>query len=433
MPHHGGYRSDKNMDRMEWMAEKVTEMGVDRIVPLLCRYSERKVLKTERLRKILVAAMKQSLKATLPQLDDLTPFDDFMKALPDGQRFIAYCDPAIPRRDFVKECLPKSDVTILVGPEGDFSQPEIRAALDAGFIPVSLGDSRLRTETAGVFACAAIHTINQLKNDRTTQKLCLRQLLPARRPLRDRGRTDGYGHRRTNSGNHPSAGHPLRVQRKLPKGEPLADRLVYGHRRHKGARSAEKVGQTYNIPVVTDIHAAEEAAMAAEYVDVLQIPAFLCRQTDLLVAAARTGKTVNIKKGQFLSPEAMEFAVQKVKDAGNNDVAITERGTTFGYQDLIVDYRGIPTMRRFAPVILDVTHSLQQPNQTCGVTGGLPHLIETMARCGIAAGVDGLFMETHQNPAVAKSDGANMLPLDRMEGLLERLSALRMAVNEINR
>lgn len=153
----------KNMDRMEWMAEKVTEMGVDRIVPLLCRYSERKVLKTERLRKILVAAMKQSLKATLPQLDDLTPFDDFMKALPDGQRFIAYCDPAIPRRDFVKECLPESDVTILVGPEGDFSQPEIREALDAGFIPVSLGDSRLRTETAGVFACAAIHTINQLK------------------------------------------------------------------------------------------------------------------------------------------------------------------------------------------------------------------------------------------------------------------------------
>uniref|UniRef100_UPI0040264FC8 16S rRNA (uracil(1498)-N(3))-methyltransferase n=1 Tax=Candidatus Limisoma sp. TaxID=3076476 RepID=UPI0040264FC8 len=153
----------KNIDRMEWMAEKVTEMGVDRIVPLLCRYSERKVLKTERLRKILVAAMKQSLKATLPQFDDLTPFDDFMKALPDGQRFIAYCDPAIPRRDFVKECLPESDVTILVGPEGDFSQPEIHAALDAGFIPVSLGDSRLRTETAGVFACAAIHTINQLK------------------------------------------------------------------------------------------------------------------------------------------------------------------------------------------------------------------------------------------------------------------------------
>lgn len=154
----------KNMDRMEWMAEKVTEMGVDRIVPLLCRYSERKVLKTERLRKILVSAMKQSLKATLPQLDELTPIGDFLKNPPDGQRFIAYCDPAIPRRDFVRECRRGEDVTIMVGPEGDFSQPEIRAALAAGFIPVSLGDSRLRTETAGVFACAAVHTINQLKN-----------------------------------------------------------------------------------------------------------------------------------------------------------------------------------------------------------------------------------------------------------------------------
>lgn len=153
----------KNMDRMEWMAEKVTEMGVDRIVPLLCRYSERKVLKTERLRKILVSAMKQSLKATLPQLDELTPIGDFLKNLPDGQRFIAYCDPDIPRRDFVKECAAGSDVTIMVGPEGDFSKEEIRAALDAGFIPVSLGDSRLRTETAGTFACAAIHTLNQLK------------------------------------------------------------------------------------------------------------------------------------------------------------------------------------------------------------------------------------------------------------------------------
>lgn len=200
----------------------------------------------------------------------------------------------------------------------------------------------------------------------------------------------------------------------------------------KALEVLRKVGQTYGIPVVTDIHEAAEAAMAAEYVDVLQIPAFLCRQTDLLVAAAKTGKMVNIKKGQFLSAEAMEFAVQKVKDAGNNDVAITERGTTFGYQDLVVDYRGIPTMRRFAPVILDVTHSLQQPNQTSGVTGGLPHLIETMARCGIAAGVDGLFMETHPNPAVAKSDGANMLPLDRIDGLLERLSELRQTINKIN-
>lgn len=201
----------------------------------------------------------------------------------------------------------------------------------------------------------------------------------------------------------------------------------------KALEVLRKVRDTYGIPVVTDIHAAEEAAMAAEYVDVLQIPAFLCRQTDLLVAAAKTGKMVNIKKGQFLSPEAMAFAVQKVKDAGNNDVAITERGTTFGYQDLLVDYRGVPTMRQYAPVILDVTHSLQQPNQTSGVTGGLPHLIETMARCGIASGVDGLFMETHQNPAVAKSDGANMLPLDRIEGLLERLTALRLAVNEIDK
>lgn len=200
----------------------------------------------------------------------------------------------------------------------------------------------------------------------------------------------------------------------------------------KALEVLRKVGQTYGIPVVTDIHESAEAAMAAEYVDVLQIPAFLCRQTDLLVAAAKTGKMVNIKKGQFLSAEAMEFAVQKVKDAGNNDVAITERGTTFGYQDLVVDYRGIPTMRRFAPVILDVTHSLQQPNQTSGVTGGLPHLIETMARCGIAAGVDGLFMETHPNPAVAKSDGANMLPLDRIDGLLERLSELRQTINKIN-
>ncbi|MDD6778971.1 MAG: 3-deoxy-8-phosphooctulonate synthase [Bacteroidales bacterium] len=193
-----------------------------------------------------------------------------------------------------------------------------------------------------------------------------------------------------------------------------------------------KVRDTYGIPVVTDIHTAEEAAIAAQYVDVLQIPAFLCRQTDLLVAAARTGKMVNIKKGQFLSPEAMAFAVQKVRDAGNDDVAITERGTTFGYQDLVVDFRGIPEMQKNGcPVILDVTHSLQQPNQSKGVTGGLPHLIEPMARAAIAVGADGLFMETHQNPAVAKSDGANMLRLDLMEGLLERLSTLRMAVRSL--
>ena len=191
-----------------------------------------------------------------------------------------------------------------------------------------------------------------------------------------------------------------------------------------------KVRSTFNIPVVTDIHCVEDAAMAAEYVDILQIPAFLCRQTDLLVAAARTGKMVNIKKGQFLSPGAMQFAVQKVRDAGNDMVAVTERGTTFGYYDLVVDYRGIPQMKQFGcPVILDATHSLQQPNQEKGVTGGMPELIETIARAGIAAGVDGLFMETHQNPSVAKSDGANMLPLEKMESLLRRLTALRQAVN----
>ena len=193
-----------------------------------------------------------------------------------------------------------------------------------------------------------------------------------------------------------------------------------------------KVGETFKIPVVTDIHTPDEAAMAAQYVDVLQIPAFLCRQTDLLVAAARTGRMVNIKKGQFLSPEAMQFAVQKVRDAGNDDVAITERGTTFGYQDLIVDYRGLGIMRAFAPVILDITHSLQQPNQSRGVTGGLPHLIEPLARAAIAVGVDGLFLETHQNPLVAKSDGANMLRLDLLDGLLTRLTALRRAVSQID-
>ena len=192
----------------------------------------------------------------------------------------------------------------------------------------------------------------------------------------------------------------------------------------------KKVRETIGVPVVTDIHTADEARFAAEFVDMLQIPAFLCRQTDLLVAAAKTGKMVNIKKGQFLSPEAMRFAVQKVRDAGNPRVAITERGTTFGYQDLIVDYRGIPEMKKNGcPVILDVTHSLQQPNQTEGVTGGRPEMIETVALAGIAAGCDGIFIETHQNPAVAKSDGSNMLRLDLLPGLLERLTTLRMAVN----
>ena len=196
-------------------------------------------------------------------------------------------------------------------------------------------------------------------------------------------------------------------------------------------RILSKVRETFGIPVVTDIHTAEEAAMAAEFVDVLQIPAFLCRQTDLLVAAARTGLAVNIKKGQFLSPEAMRFALQKVRDAGNENVALTERGVTFGYQDLVVDYRGIPEMQKFgAPVIHDVTHSLQQPNQAAGVTGGRPDLIETIAKAGVAVGVDGLFMETHPEPSKAKSDGANMLPLDQMPMLLQRLSAIRIAIND---
>ena len=197
----------------------------------------------------------------------------------------------------------------------------------------------------------------------------------------------------------------------------------------KALKVLEKVRSTFGVPVVTDIHAAEEAGMAAEYVDVLQIPAFLCRQTDLLVAAARTGKIVNIKKGQFLSPAAMRFAADKVVEAGNPQVMLTERGVTFGYHDLIVDYRGIPEMQAFGhPVILDVTHSLQQPNQASGVTGGMPQLIETIAKAGVAVGVDGLFMETHEDPSVAKSDGANMLKLDLLEGLLEKLVRIRQSI-----
>ena len=197
----------------------------------------------------------------------------------------------------------------------------------------------------------------------------------------------------------------------------------------KALKVLKKVRDTFGVPVVTDIHAPEEAAMAAEYVDILQIPAFLCRQTDLLVAAAKAGKIVNIKKGQFLSPGAMRFAADKVVEAGNNQVMLTERGTTFGYQDLLVDYRGIPEMQSFGhPVVLDVTHSLQQPNQTSGVTGGMPALIETVAKAGVAVGVDGLFMETHEDPTVAKSDGANMLKLDLLEGLLEKLVRIRQAI-----
>ena len=191
----------------------------------------------------------------------------------------------------------------------------------------------------------------------------------------------------------------------------------------------KKVGERFNVPTVTDIHTAEEAAIAAAYVDVLQIPAFLCRQTDLLVAAAKTGKVVNIKKGQFLSPESMIHAVTKVKESGNNSIMLTDIGTMFGYQDMIVDFRGIPSMQEFGvPVVLDITHSLQQPNQNSGVTGGKPALIETIAKAGIAIGVDGLFLETHPNPSQAKSDGANMLQLDKLEDLLTKLVKIRKAI-----
>lgn len=190
-----------------------------------------------------------------------------------------------------------------------------------------------------------------------------------------------------------------------------------------------RVRADLQVPVVTDIHSAAEADMAAQYVDILQIPAFLCRQTDLLEAAAKTGKIVNIKKGQFLAPAAMQFAAQKVIDSGNQKVMLTDRGTMFGYHDLIIDYRGIPEMQAFGyPVVLDITHSLQQPNQASGVTGGRPDLIETVAKAGIAVGADGIFLETHPNPAVAKSDGANMLKLDYLDNLLTKLVAIRRVV-----
>ncbi|MGB1269246.1 MAG: 3-deoxy-8-phosphooctulonate synthase [Flavobacteriaceae bacterium] len=199
----------------------------------------------------------------------------------------------------------------------------------------------------------------------------------------------------------------------------------------KALKILRKVSETFNVPTVTDIHEVSDAAMAAEYVDVLQIPAFLVRQTDLVVAAAKTGKVVNLKKGQFMSPEAMQHAAQKVKDAGSDNVWITDRGTMFGYQDMIVDFRGIPTMRQFAPTILDVTHSLQQPNQNSGVTGGRPDMIETIARAGIVNNVDGLFIETHFDPANAKSDGANMLHLNHLENLLTNLVKIRKTINEL--
>lgn len=197
----------------------------------------------------------------------------------------------------------------------------------------------------------------------------------------------------------------------------------------KALKILRKVGETFDLPVTTDIHTEQDAEMAAEYVDVLQIPAFLCRQTSLLVAAAKTGKVVNVKKGQFMGAEAMGFAVDKVRQSNNPNVWLTERGTTFGYQDLVVDFRSIPAMQSFnVPVVLDCTHALQQPNQTSGVTGGRPALISTIARAGIAAGTDGLFIETHPDPATAKSDGANMLPLDQLFPLLRQLKRVREAV-----
>lgn len=197
----------------------------------------------------------------------------------------------------------------------------------------------------------------------------------------------------------------------------------------KALEIIKKVGEYFNIPTTTDIHEIAHAELAASYdIDVLQIPAFLVRQTDLVVAAAKTGKAVTLKKGQFLSPESMKFAVQKVKDSGNDNMAIIERGNSFGYTDLVVDFRGIPTMKNYAPVILDVTHSLQQPNQNSGVTGGRPELIETIAKAGIAVGTDGIFIETHPDPSCAKSDGANMLKLDLLDDLLGKLTRVREAI-----
>ncbi|MCF6223443.1 MAG: 3-deoxy-8-phosphooctulonate synthase [Flavobacteriaceae bacterium] len=198
----------------------------------------------------------------------------------------------------------------------------------------------------------------------------------------------------------------------------------------KALKILEKVGKTFDIPTVTDIHEISDALKAAEHVDILQIPAFLVRQTDLVVAAAKTGKVVNLKKGQFMSPEAMQHAVKKVHDSGNQQAMITDRGTMFGYQDMVVDFRGIPVMQNYAPTVLDITHSLQQPNQASGVTGGKPELIETIAKAGIAVGVDGLFLETHFDPSTAKSDGANMLKLEYLEDLLSKLVRIRQTINQ---
>jgi 2-dehydro-3-deoxyphosphooctonate aldolase (KDO 8-P synthase) len=198
----------------------------------------------------------------------------------------------------------------------------------------------------------------------------------------------------------------------------------------KALEILRKVSSALDVPTITDIHEVKDAELAAKYVDVLQIPAFLVRQTDLVVAAAKTGKIVNLKKGQFMSPESMKHAVQKVKDSNNKNVLITDRGTMFGYQDMIVDFRGIPTMKSIAPTILDITHSLQKPNQTSGVTGGVPEMIETIARAGVVNNIDGLFIETHFDPKNAKSDGANMLDLDLLENLISNLVEIRKTINK---
>ena len=198
----------------------------------------------------------------------------------------------------------------------------------------------------------------------------------------------------------------------------------------KALEILRKVSSALDVPTITDIHDVKDAELAAKYVDVLQIPAFLVRQTDLVVAAAKTGKIVNLKKGQFMSPESMKHAVQKVKDSNNKNVLITDRGTMFGYQDMIVDFRGIPTMKSIAPTILDVTHSLQKPNQTSGVTGGVPEMIETIARAGVVNNIDGLFIETHFDPKNAKSDGANMLDLNLLESLISNLVEIRKTINK---
>ncbi len=206
----------------------------------------------------------------------------------------------------------------------------------------------------------------------------------------------------------------------------------YGIGDLKALKILADIKEKFDLPVLTDIHSVEEAAMAAEYVDILQIPAFLCRQTDILLAAAKTGKTVNIKKGQFVSPGSMHYAAEKVSEAGNKDIILTDRGTMFGYNDLIVDYRGIVEMQKFGyPVVLDITHSLQQPNQESGVSGGRPEMIETIARAGIAVGVDGIFMETHPDPSKAKSDGANMLRLELVEELIRKLAKIRLTINNL--